>query len=107
MRYAAGGVTMQTLADEHNVSKALVDQILRNEAWHDPLYTPRTDRRFGLRDGTPGLTFLQVRQIRQRYAAGGETTRSLGGEYGVSAVAISKIIRNLSWIDPDYTPPTR
>jgi uncharacterized protein YerC len=44
-------------------------------------------------------------EIRKRYAARGVTTRDLAAEYGVSALTISKIIRNIFWVDPSYTPP--
>lgn len=56
---------------------------------------------------TAKLTWDRVREIRQRYAAGGETTRSLGAEFGVSAMTINKVIRNIFWVDHSYTPPTR
>lgn len=43
------------------------------------------------------LTATQVRIIRERYAAGNETTRSLGAEFGVSNNSISAILRRKSW----------
>jgi hypothetical protein len=31
----------------------------------------------------------------------------LADEYGVQKMAISEIVRNISWKDPHYTPPQR
>lgn len=39
----------------------------------------------------------QVREIRERYAAGGISHASLGAEYGVAAQTVSNIIRRVRW----------
>lgn len=71
-------------------------------------WTPRPERARGERNGThthsekvargeacswAKLTDTQVSEIRRRYAAGGITQRGLGREFGVSQVAIGKVVR--------------
>lgn len=51
------------------------------------------------------LTWEEVRSIREDYAAGGVSERALATQYRVSPPTIHHIIRNKSWVDPDYTPP--
>lgn len=48
------------------------------------------------------LTLTQVHEIRQRYAAGGISQKSLGKEYGVVQGTICNIIHRLTWRD---SPP--
>lgn len=45
------------------------------------------------------LTWAKVREIRALYAAGGHSQQSLAEQFGVKQVAISRIIRNVSWKD--------
>lgn len=45
----------------------------------------------------PKLTPEQVRLIRERYAFGGTTQRSLAAEYGVSQANIYKAVNGLTW----------
>jgi hypothetical protein len=43
------------------------------------------------------LTELQVREIRQRYAAGGISQEKLGVRYGIRQSAVSAIVRGQTW----------
>ena len=43
------------------------------------------------------LTPAQVAEIRQRYAAGGVTMKTLGAAYGVGYTTIQKIVRGTRW----------
>lgn len=52
------------------------------------------------------LTWPAVRAIRARYAAGGESHRSLGREYGVSGVAIHLIVKGKTWPEPTSESPS-
>ena len=53
------------------------------------------------------LTWDKVRSIRQEYTAGNGTYQSLAEKYNMSPMAISNVVRNLNWHDPDYTPKLR
>lgn len=101
-RYATEpAVSMQSLAVGYGVTAATICALLKNHTWHDPTYTPQM-RGEGNRSQ---LTWETVREIRERYKGKDVTTRSLGAEYGITAVTVSKIIRNLFWVDESYTPP--
>jgi hypothetical protein len=54
---------------------------------------------------TATLTWDAVRTIRRRYAEDRQGCRTLATEYGMSRVALRRVIRNETWVDPDYTPP--
>lgn len=43
------------------------------------------------------LTLEQVREIRIRYSAGGESQSKLGKEFGVSQTQVGRIIRGVRW----------
>jgi hypothetical protein len=51
----------------------------------------------GERVGTAKLTAVQVAAIRERYAAGGVSTRTLAAEYGVSRTLLKLIVRGEVW----------
>lgn len=51
------------------------------------------------------LTWTEVRKIREEYAAGGHSQRSLAAQYGVTSPTIHNVVNNITWKDPDYTPP--
>lgn len=58
----------------------------------------------GRAKGAPGeshprhkLTEVQVREIRELYAAGAGTTRSLGLRYGVSGICIFNVVNYRTW----------
>lgn len=51
----------------------------------------------GERHGRAKLTEQQVREIRERYAAGGVSQRELAAEYGVGRLAVSRVVRRTVW----------
>lgn len=51
------------------------------------------------------LTDAQVAEIRYRYAAGGETHRRLGKEFGVSHNHIGRLVRDETRCNPPNLPP--
>jgi len=50
------------------------------------------------------LTMADATVIRERYAASG-TQAELAEEYGVCRQTVTKIVRNRTWHDPNYSPP--
>lgn len=53
------------------------------------------------------LTWAQVRSIREEYIPGSTTHKGLAEKYGVSRKTVARILANIKWIDPDYTPLPR
>ena len=51
---------------------------------------------------TAKLTWEQVREIRERYAAGDVTYAALGADYGIQRAAVCKIITGRTWLDSGY-----
>lgn len=47
------------------------------------------------------LTWKEVAEIRRRYSAGGVTQAQLGKEYGVQQPAISRIVQQRRWREPE------
>lgn len=43
------------------------------------------------------VTEKQVREIRERYAAGGITQKELGREYGLGQYTVSAMVRRITW----------
>lgn len=53
----------------------------------------------GVAHGQAKLSGEQVREIRTRYAAGGVRQTDLAREYGVTQMAISRVVRGASYVD--------
>lgn len=106
--YAQAPRNGRDLARQYGVSATTISQVIRNIVWVDHSYTPPAKAKLGVYGAlSDKLTPQQVQQIRQRYTAGDGSTRSLGSDFNVSAMTISKIIRGILYPDPEYTPPTR
>jgi hypothetical protein len=103
-RYASGGVTVTALADSYGVSISAMSNVLSNTTWQDPRYTPPTTPAEPRRPRAV-LDWQKVREIRVTYTETDVTQRALAHAYGVTPKAIGDVVRNLTWIDPAYTPP--
>jgi len=57
----------------------------------------RAVRFYGTKNGNSKLTASKVRRIRNLYAAGNETCRSLAQKFGVSPPTIYNIIERVIW----------
>ena len=44
-----------------------------------------------------------VKEIRETYCQGGGTQSALSKKYGLAQTTVSEIIRNIIWVDEDYT----
>ena len=86
-RYAAGGVTHDELGADHGVSATTICHLCRGMSYPH-LGGPRTERR---------LSTGQVEEIRERYAGGGVTQRSLATEHGIHHTTISRMVRGKSY----------
>ncbi len=53
----------------------------------------------GEENGNAKLTVHDVREIRRRYAMGGTTQASLGSEFDVTKMNVSRIVRCVTWLD--------
>lgn len=107
--YAAGGVTEQQLADQYKVSRRAIGEIIKGQNWRhailegEPvsLSDPRRRAKPGISHPNAKLTEDQVRQIRQRYAAGNVTYDQLSEEFGVSPETIRFIVVRRTWMHLD------
>jgi DNA-binding XRE family transcriptional regulator len=97
--YATSGLTLRKLAARYGVHATTLAHVLDGRTWVDPGYLPpvrpRTSQ--GVRHGQAKLTDQQVREIRNRYAAGEVTQRELATDYGISRETVGTIIRRKNW----------
>jgi len=97
-----------TISEAFSVSKELVTQIANGLIWthvggpisgvdyHAP--TP-SDVTYGERNGNSKLTERQVIEIRERYATGYETYKSLAADYPIGSSMVEFIIKGTNWED--------
>lgn len=113
-RYAAGGITAKALAAEYGVHQTKISAVIRNETWHDPTYTPPSDTktrnvpdRNGVKHPRAIYTAEQVREMRRLYTEERLSLGELMRRYNAPFGTMTKILRNFSYKDPNYTPPSR
>lgn len=100
-RYAAGEGTTGDLGAEYGVWQATVSSIVRGRLWANVAETdglqPVINRMLIRSHEAHGkLDEVAVIEIRRRYAAG-EAQSVLAAEFGVSAPAISSVVRRKTW----------
>ena len=94
------------LAKEYGLTDVMARRIVLGLDWEDPKYhpivpefrhgnIPRTTK--GENHPMAKLTRIQVDEIREKYATGLWTFTTLGYQYKVSRVMISRIVRDLNW----------
>jgi hypothetical protein len=62
-----------------------------------PCHQRKTTR--GQENGPRKVTAADVRLIRQAYAAGDVTQKALGQRFGLGQLAVSRIVRRVTWAD--------
>lgn len=67
------------------------------ENMHDALRKGRLGKNRGERHGNAKLTEAGVKEIREKYAAGGITTVRLAKEYGVCQATIAHVVNRIAW----------
>lgn len=89
--WSEGLLTQKQVAEQFGISREQAGRIIRGQSRRA---TRTLSRRqcAGLPSHRNKLTDAQVVEIRERYAAGGVTTRGLGSEYGVNGSLISMIV---------------
>jgi hypothetical protein len=99
--YKDDNITYGMLAKEYGVGKATISKVILNKICIDPNYTPPD---FGY---VSPLTKEFVKEIRDKFGSRESTVYELAKEYGVGRNAITKIIENTTWYDPEYVKPPR
>ena len=102
--FAAGGISQREIARQYGVKPATIGAIIANETFPDPDYTPPPKIK---RTAANFLGPDKARQIRQLYAEGGMSQRELADRFDISLSAVSQIVRNRLYPDPDYVVPER
>lgn len=107
--YATRAWRHTDLADHFKVDRATIGDVLRNEHWYDPDYTPLqgigSEHRSGDNNHAAELTWPLVREIRAKYTANPKLRHEdLAAEYGVVKATITYLLANVTWVDPDYVP---
>ncbi len=100
--YEPGKITYKKLAGKYGVTVGAICNIVVNKTFHDPDYTLRNPE-FSVRRK---LSTADANDIRKRYATERITQSAMGREFGVDSSVIGGIIRNETYYDPAYTPPS-
>jgi len=100
--YEPGKITYKELADRYSVTNGTISNIVMNKTFHDPEYTPRNSESSVRRK----LSTVKANIIRERYATERITESALGREFGVDRSVIGKVIRNETYYDSAYAPPS-
>ncbi len=99
-------MTQQQIADEYNISIALVNQIVNGNAYGDISYTKPVINKTASGENNPHAKFTrdQVKLIRSMYPQ--LSMDELGRRYNVDATCIGNMIKNKTYHDPTYIPPS-
>lgn len=100
------GERMSGLAAEFGVSPAAIRQVIRGKTWA-AMAPPGQDIRpregpgqAGEKNGNARLTWVVVREIRQRHAAG-ERQTDIVQDLGLPQTTVSNVILGKTWAEPD------
>ena len=91
-KYSKGTATQRELAEQHGLGAHQIGRITRGETRADaggPVVIK----------GRSKLTRRQVAALRQRYAKGVASQATLAREYGISAAAVSRLVRGRTYDD--------
>lgn len=64
-------------------------------------YINKNTANFGETNPAAKLTAKRVKEIREKYAAGGTSYHKLAHEYGVSPAAIRNVVKRVYWQEVD------
>lgn len=99
------------LADKYGLTNDwAIRNVLWNKTWFDPEFDPGTvidytnDYHSGERGHQSRLTRDQVREMRENACLRFEPREQIGKRYGVTRGAVSFVLSNRTWIDPEYDP---
>jgi hypothetical protein len=97
-RYAVGGVSTQALGQEFGLAHTTVGNIVRGKTWVHVAGPIDTSVAASNRSRNHvKVTETQVREIRERWAAGGVSQGELAADYGITASGVWRIIHRKSW----------
>ena len=100
--YQPGKTTYQRIAEIYGVTIHAIYLVVNNKTFHDRHYTPRTPEVSVRRK----LSALDVSAIRAKYKIERITLNALARQFGISGPTIGRIIRNETYHNPAYTPPS-
>ncbi len=102
-KYEPGKNTHKKLAREYGVTDTAIGHILNNKTYRDPNYIPKSSGVSVRRR----LTAVEAATVRHRYRTEQVSKSDLALDFGVSINVIAGIIRNKTYQDDAYTPPTQ
>ena len=103
-QYAAGGVSMATIARQYGVDSATVQMVISNKNFYDENYTPPNTRS---RKGKKPIGWKTASEIRRLLLSEGMSRRELAEKFNIPRSSVDSVIRNDMYRDPAYSPPVR
>ena len=102
LEYEPRKTTYKELGRKFGVSDGAVYRVITNQTFFDPNYIPRRPEVSVRRK----LSKENATDIRIKYLTGAFSRGTLAAMFGVSKPCIGKIIRNETYRDPGYLPPS-
>lgn len=105
-RYAVGDISHHELAEQYNVSTALIGLITQGKVWPKCggpisdgmiIRNKRPSKVSGERNHKAKMTADKVVALRERYASGGITMRKIGELFGICPQTACSIIHRKKW----------
>lgn len=98
-------LSMDELGRRYGVDASCIGNMIKNKTYYDPTYVTPSTERIGSQHHHAKVNMNQVNQIRK--LASTTTHEKLAEQFGLSRTAITRIVLNQAYIDPDYTPPEK
>lgn len=98
--------TLRHWADQWGLDPNSAARLLRNETQTDSDYDPSTVRTLSFAEFQSGVTWDQVRKMREARKQKWQPNSVLAGITGLSTSAISRMMRNDTFFDPEFDPAT-
>ena len=100
--FAEGSISKAGLARQYGVGAGAIQKVVANHRFYDPAYSPPAVR--PTRRPRNQIGDEMAGEIRQTYLSGGVSQEDVASRFNVSVGTVSKIVRNVIYADPDYTP---
>ncbi len=105
--YVTDKMSMDKIAENYNVSKTNISDIINNKIWKDDSYTSIVRNNAGENHPFAKLTQEKITEIRKLYNNGEYSQNKLAEMFNVHRWTIQHVINNRTWKDNNHIPLDR